>query len=121
MGNFRNLNYLIDFILFLKTMLTYCLDANNRIANPYHLFLFLTSSGQPIPRVKYTTEEISTWRTIYSNLKKLSTTHACSEFNHILPLLEENCGYSESSIPQLQDVSEFLKCKHIQTLLLVLY
>ena len=76
-----------------------------------HLILFTLNSGSPIPRVEYTTEEVSTWKTIYSNLKKLFTTHACSEFNHILPLLEENCGYSENSIPQLQDVSDFMKCK----------
>jgi phenylalanine-4-hydroxylase len=52
--------------------------------------------------VEYTPEEVSTWRTIYSNLKRLFNTHACAEFNHILPLLEENCGYGENQIPQLQ-------------------
>jgi phenylalanine-4-hydroxylase len=52
--------------------------------------------------VEYTPEEVATWRTIYSNLKRLFNTHACSEFNHILPLLEENCGYGENQIPQLQ-------------------
>jgi len=64
--------------------------------------------GEIIPRVEYTEEETSTWRTIYRNLKQLFKTHACQEFNHILPLLEENCGYSENNIPQLQDVSTFL-------------
>ena len=59
--------------------------------------------------MEYTPEEIKTWATIYNKLKNLFPTHACSEFNHILPLLEQNCGYSQDSIPQLQDVSQFLQ------------
>jgi phenylalanine-4-hydroxylase len=66
-------------------------------------------SGEEIPRVDYTDEEIETWSTIYKKLKNLFPTHACAEFNHILPLLEQNAGYSETSIPQLQDVSNFLQ------------
>jgi len=65
--------------------------------------------GTEIPRVKYTDAEIDTWRTIYRNLKKLFKTNACQEFNRILPLLEESCGYSEDNIPQLEDISKFLK------------
>lgn len=65
--------------------------------------------GTEIPRVKYTEEEVATWRTIYRNLKKLFKTNACQEFNRILPLLEESCGYSEDNIPQLEDISKFLK------------
>ncbi len=66
-------------------------------------------SGEEIPRVEYTKDEIQTWGTIYRKLKNLFKTNACAEFNHILPLLEQNCGYSEQSIPQLQDVSNFLQ------------
>ena len=54
-------------------------------------------------------EETKTWATIYKKLKNLFPTHACTEFNHTLPLLEQNCGYSEKSIPQLEDVSRFLQ------------
>lgn len=65
--------------------------------------------GEKIPKVTYTPEEKQTWKTIYQELAKLYPTHACREFNHIFPLLEENCGYSADNIPQLQDISEFMK------------
>ena len=77
--------------------------------------LNLPFSGQPIPEVKYTDKEKATWRAVYSNLKRLYKTHACYEHNHVFPLLEENCGYSEDNIPQLQQVSDFLKSINIFT------
>uniref|UniRef100_A0A914Z4N5 phenylalanine 4-monooxygenase n=1 Tax=Panagrolaimus superbus TaxID=310955 RepID=A0A914Z4N5_9BILA len=66
-------------------------------------------NGEQIPRVEYSEEEVQTWQTIYKELVDLYPTHACAEFNYIFPLLQQNCGYSPNNIPQLQDVSEFLK------------
>lgn len=74
--------------------------------------LFIRSSllsGQTIPRVKYTDAEIKTWGTIFDKLTELYPTHACREFNHIFPLLIENCGYRKDNIPQLEDISNFMK------------
>ena len=65
--------------------------------------------GTPIPRVEYTAEEVGTWSTIFNSLSTLFKTHACAEFNYIFPLLVANCGYKPDNIPQLQDVSDFLK------------
>ena len=66
-------------------------------------------SGQPIPRVSYNEEETKTWAIIFNELTSLYPTHACEEFNNIFTLLIQNCGYREDNIPQLEDISNFLK------------
>lgn len=66
----------------------------------------------------YTKEEIETWGVVFNKLVTLYKTHACREHNHVFPLLIDNCGYRADNIPQLEDVSNFLKgsCQHSRSL-----
>ncbi|XP_044575444.1 protein henna isoform X2 [Cotesia glomerata] len=65
--------------------------------------------GEPIPRVEYTEEEIATWGVVFNKLTELYPKYACREHNHVFPLLIENCAYRADNIPQLEDISRFLK------------
>ncbi|KAK3582039.1 hypothetical protein CHS0354_025645 [Potamilus streckersoni] len=65
--------------------------------------------GLPIPRVDYTVEETNTWRTVFTELRRLYPEHACREFNQNFQLLTDSGLYTEDRVPQLEDVSNFLK------------
>ncbi|ORX48850.1 tyrosine 3-monooxygenase [Hesseltinella vesiculosa] len=73
-----------------------------RIAKQYR-------TGQAIPDVDYTAEENETWGKVYRRLTELYKSHACREHQYVFPLLEQNCGYSDKGIPQLEQISRFLK------------
>nr|XP_057934825.1 tryptophan 5-hydroxylase 1-like isoform X2 [Doryrhamphus excisus] len=67
--------------------------------------------GDPIPHVDFTPEEVQTWTRVYRELNKLYPTHACKEYLKNIPLLVEECHYREDNIPQLEDISRFLKAR----------
>ncbi|KAL0155921.1 hypothetical protein M9458_050184, partial [Cirrhinus mrigala] len=65
--------------------------------------------GDPIPRIEFTEEEVKTWGVVFRELNKLYPTHACREYLKNLPLLIKHCDVREDNMPQLEDVSRFLK------------
>uniref|UniRef100_A0A8C5FIV5 Tryptophan hydroxylase 1b n=1 Tax=Gadus morhua TaxID=8049 RepID=A0A8C5FIV5_GADMO len=65
--------------------------------------------GEPIPRIEFTEEEVRTWGVVFRELNKLYPSHACREYLKNLPLLTKYCNYREDNIPQLEDISRFLK------------
>ncbi|KAG8439427.1 hypothetical protein GDO86_005584 [Hymenochirus boettgeri] len=65
--------------------------------------------GDLLPRVDYTAEETETWRQIYKTLRSLYADYACKQYLDALHLLEEYNIFRDNSIPQLQEVSGFLK------------
>jgi len=65
--------------------------------------------GTPIPKVDYTPEEIKTWSIIWNKLRDAHKRWACGAYLRGVAQLEQNAGYAENNIPQLEDISNFLQ------------
>jgi len=63
----------------------------------------------PISPVQYSAEEVEAWGAVYERLMKLYPLYACAEANANMKLLQHHCGYGPDNIPQLEDVSSFLR------------
>ena len=72
---------------------------------------FNYKEGDKIPRIEYTPEEIATWDAVYSKVTELIPGRASSIYRKYLTIMETECGYGLGQIPQLEDVSNFLKSR----------
>lgn len=63
----------------------------------------------PISRIDYIDTEIATWKFCFDKLTTMFPTYACKEFNQCIDSFRKNVkGFSSDSIPQLEDISQFL-------------
>eukprot|EP01083_Nonionella_stella_P087425 243245_1 len=65
--------------------------------------------GQPIPHVKYNSSETACWGEIWRKIRPLHAKYACDEYNECVEDVMKSCGASETNIPQLDDISQFMK------------
>ncbi|XP_058833544.1 tyrosine 3-monooxygenase isoform X1 [Topomyia yanbarensis] len=65
--------------------------------------------GDPIPHIDYTETENKTWSAVFSRVKELMQKHACSEYIVVFKKLEEEKIFVSHRIPQLQEMSDFLR------------
>lgn len=67
--------------------------------------------GDKIPTVEYTDDENKTWSLIYKQLEEMYPKYACKQHVEAIKDLEKAGIYSSENIPQLEDVSKYLKQK----------
>lgn len=66
-------------------------------------------SGDPIPTIEYTETEAQTWEAVFNMVKDLMNKHACSEYVAVFKKLEAEDIFVPHRIPQLQEMSDFLR------------
>ena len=66
-------------------------------------------SGDPIPRIEYNEAELSTWKAVFDKVEDLLPGRACLTHRKYLELMKNECNFSPDNIPQLEDLSNFLK------------
>ncbi|XP_029658871.1 tyrosine 3-monooxygenase-like [Formica exsecta] len=70
---------------------------------------FAYKYGDPIPSIPYTETENETWSRVFITVLDLVPKHACVEYQRVFKKLQEERIFEPHRIPQLQEVSDFLK------------
>ena len=66
---------------------------------------------EPIKRLEYTQVEKDVWAFCYRNLIELFKNNACDEFNWTINEFQKEINLCEEEIPQLEDISQFLRAR----------
>lgn len=70
---------------------------------------FAYKFADPIPFIPYTDVENKTWRSVFRTVVDLMPKHACAEYRAVFKKLQDEKIFVEDRIPQLEDMSAFLK------------
>ncbi|XP_076298472.1 tyrosine hydroxylase ple isoform X1 [Lasioglossum baleicum] len=70
---------------------------------------FAYKYGDQIPSIPYTETENETWSRVFNTVVDLIPKHACVEYQKAFRKLQEEKIFEANRIPQLQEVSDFLK------------
>ncbi|XP_052872815.1 tyrosine 3-monooxygenase-like [Anopheles cruzii] len=65
--------------------------------------------GDPIPHIDYKETENQTWAAVFIRVKELMVKHACSEYITVFEKLEDEKIFVKERLPQLQEMSDFLR------------
>lgn len=65
--------------------------------------------GDIIPCIDYTAEEIATWTAVFNTVLELMPKHACAEYRRVFKLLQDEGIFRSDRIPQLEEMSAFMK------------
>lgn len=76
-----------------------------------YIYIFFFISGDPIPKIDYTPEETSTWTAVFNTVMELMPKHFCREYQAAFAKLQDEGIFRPDKIPQLEEMSAFLK-KH---------
>ncbi|XP_044254100.1 tyrosine 3-monooxygenase [Tribolium madens] len=70
---------------------------------------FAYKYGDPIPFIQYAETETKTWGSVFNTVLELMPKHACSEYCRVFKMLQEEGIFTPDRIPQLEEMSNFLK------------
>ncbi|KAJ8973194.1 hypothetical protein NQ317_000649 [Molorchus minor] len=70
---------------------------------------FAYKYGDPVPYIEYTETENKTWNAVFTTVLDLMPKHACAEYRRVFKLLVEEGLFNATGIPQLEDMSSFMK------------
>lgn len=70
---------------------------------------FAYKYGDPIPYIEYSDVEVKTWRSVLLTVIDLSKKHACQEYRAAFQKLRDEEIFVEHRLPQLQEMSDFLR------------